>query len=426
MESPEYTVCEELNEKIRLCFGDITKLSVDAITNAANESLLGGGGVDGAIHRAAGPELLKECRDLNGCETGEAKLTQGYRLPAKYVIHTVGPIGERPGKLSSCYWQTLEVAKKHSIRSVAFPCISTGIYGYPNARACHVALSTVRKWLEKNKNDMDCVVFCLFLQKDCQLYCDNTPIYFPEINKETLLVCANQSASKPAVEKTKTKSHAEGSSVDPDKPQENKVEPIKGDSGNEQKKLPKDFNYDADLDEIVDLVEEVVEEPNNAANISHENKAKPTREDPGSKKKSCIDEEMDIDAHGSNGIDQDSNKKSNNVVIDDKIDAVISSVNDEEPSEKSCVSAMDLDAHRSNNIDQDSSQKSDNVVIDNIIDAAISNDCDEEPSEKSCVSAIDEKMNADENKLSNNEQMFLEKPDNNKDNQLDTEKRSDD
>ncbi|KAM9375434.1 ADP-ribose glycohydrolase MACROD1 isoform 2-T2 [Pholidichthys leucotaenia] len=176
---------EKLDQKISLYSGDITKLEIDAIVNAANNSLLGGGGVDGAIHRAAGPLLKKECATLHGCETGEAKITCGYGLPAKYVIHTVGPIahggvGEKErNALRSCYRNSLTTATENGVRSVAFPCISTGVYGYPPEQAVHEVLATVREYLDENHDKLDRVIFCVFLPTDKELYLHNLPLYFP-------------------------------------------------------------------------------------------------------------------------------------------------------------------------------------------------------------------------------------------------------
>lgn len=160
--------------KIEIFSGDITTLEVDAIVNAANNSLLGGGGVDGAIHRAAGRKLLAKCRSLNGCETGNAKITSGYELPAKYVIHTVGPVWQggtknEAGLLGSCYLKSLELAEQNNILSIAFPSISTGVYGYPKEEAANIAISTVKKYLSGHKLP-EKVIFVCFSERDYSIY----------------------------------------------------------------------------------------------------------------------------------------------------------------------------------------------------------------------------------------------------------------
>lgn len=159
-------ISEQLKFRITVEQGDITKLDCDCIVNAANRSLLGGGGVDGAIHRAAGPELLAECRTLHGCHTGEAKITKGYRLKAKYIIHTVGPIYSGTVQdaelLADCYRNSLNLAKEHGIHSIAFPAISTGVYGYPLEEATEIAVNTVAQWLEAHPEAEMQVIFCCF------------------------------------------------------------------------------------------------------------------------------------------------------------------------------------------------------------------------------------------------------------------------
>jgi O-acetyl-ADP-ribose deacetylase (regulator of RNase III) len=159
---------------LRCIQADITKLNVDAVVNAANTSLLGGGGVDGAIHRAAGPRLLEECRLLGGCPTGDARITGGYDLPARHVIHAVGPIWhggthDEAKLLASCYWRSLAVAVENHIKSIAFPCVSTGVYGFPHQPAAEIAIAAVKDFL-KSELTLEEVIFCCFLNEDFLIY----------------------------------------------------------------------------------------------------------------------------------------------------------------------------------------------------------------------------------------------------------------
>jgi O-acetyl-ADP-ribose deacetylase len=160
--------------RIELIRGDITKVEADAIVNAANSSLLGGGGVDGAIHRAAGPDLLEACRKLNGCAAGDAKITEGFNLRARYVIHTVGPVWRggnfnEASLLGKCYMNSLQLAAMNSIKKIAFPNISTGIYGFPKNQAAEIALNSVKKWLESHP-EPEKVIFVVFDEDNAEIY----------------------------------------------------------------------------------------------------------------------------------------------------------------------------------------------------------------------------------------------------------------
>ncbi|GAA6026961.1 hypothetical protein JCM8097_005998 [Rhodosporidiobolus ruineniae] len=202
-----YPYSQALNDKVFIWRGDITTLQVDCIVNAANKSLLGGGGVDGAIHRAAGRGLYTECKTLNGAKTGETKLTGGHDLPAKHVAHTVGPIyGNASNKVSEeklreCYRGTLELCVKNGLRTVAFSGISTGVYGYPLDDAAQVACDEVRKFLEGPDGDkIDAVIYTVFRQIDVNSYLDNLPAYFPPPPSSDQPASATDEKDKPSVE----------------------------------------------------------------------------------------------------------------------------------------------------------------------------------------------------------------------------------
>ncbi|XP_037534191.1 ADP-ribose glycohydrolase MACROD2 [Nematolebias whitei] len=211
------------SDKVSLYKGDITVLEVDAIVNAANTSLLGGGGVDGCIHKAAGSCLYDECQSLNGCETGQAKITCGYDLPAKYVIHTVGPVARGhvgptvKNDLTSCYQNSLSLMKEHELKSVAFPCISTGIYGYPNEPAADVALNTVKKWIEDNPDEITRVIFCVFLETDFAIYKKKMAVVFQDNDMEVTEEQQKGENTPPSTETT-TKDESEDSKRGEEKP----------------------------------------------------------------------------------------------------------------------------------------------------------------------------------------------------------------
>ncbi|XP_066933474.1 ADP-ribose glycohydrolase MACROD2-like isoform X1 [Clytia hemisphaerica] len=174
-----YTPNNAINKRVSLYTGDIRCLEIDTIVNAANESLLGGGGVDGAIHKAAGKSLKKECELLGGCRPGYAKISGGHRLPAKYVIHTVGPRNKDGEILKSCYTNVFSLVREKNIKTIAFPCIATGVFGFPIEEATNIALKTTRDWLEDHHEEVERIIFCVFNEDTKKIYAKLMKLYFP-------------------------------------------------------------------------------------------------------------------------------------------------------------------------------------------------------------------------------------------------------
>ncbi|OHF02914.1 macro domain-containing protein [Colletotrichum orchidophilum] len=198
------------NQKVAVIRGDITTLGVDAVVNAANKSLLGGGGVDGAIHRAAGRGLLQECKTLKGCATGSAKITGAYKLPCEKIIHAVGPVYDdlnpesSETKLAGCYSTSLKLAVQNGCRSIAFSALSTGVYGYPSMEAAPVAVEIVREFLDGEDGDkLDKIVFCTFEMKDVKAYNETLPVFFPPDDQPTTKEQAEDGPSKKETEEAK-------------------------------------------------------------------------------------------------------------------------------------------------------------------------------------------------------------------------------
>jgi len=260
-----------LNHKVALWRGDITKIELDAILNAANTSLLGGGGIDGAIHSAAGPKLYVECEKLNGCKRGEAKITRGYKLPAKYIIATVGPIGESAEDLYNAYNNSLALAKKHGIKTFALCGVSSGIYGYPLYAASHVALATTRKWLEENHDSIDMIVFCNFLDREVSCYHNLMPLYFPRSNiirkeekgekgEEITSESNNNNNNQEAKGETKEETKEEPKGELKEEVKETK-EGTKEEEPKEAKEEKKETNQETKEEELKEETKEYKEEP---------------------------------------------------------------------------------------------------------------------------------------------------------------------
>ncbi|KAL0207437.1 hypothetical protein P9112_012065 [Eukaryota sp. TZLM1-RC] len=254
-----FTYSSNINSKVSLYRGDSTKLKIDSIVNAANSSLLGGGGIDGVIHRAAGPKLLQYCRQLNGCPTGKTKKSPGFKLPCKFILHTVGPIGENEAALKSCYKTCMDFVDGKDIRSIAFCAISTGIYGYPKDRACRVALNYIREWLEvpENMEKVDRIVFVVFDAPTVDTYTSFFPVYFPKEN--TIIKKDEFDLSDSSCYEEKVDSGAMSVDSDEDKPQgKNSVQSKEENVVDEQQPMITDDQV-GDEDEVETRKEETAE-----------------------------------------------------------------------------------------------------------------------------------------------------------------------
>ncbi|XP_034753416.1 ADP-ribose glycohydrolase MACROD2 isoform X6 [Etheostoma cragini] len=275
-----------LSDKVSLYKGDITVLEVDVIVNAANSSLLGGGGVDGCIHKAAGTCLYDECHSLNGCETGNAKITCGYDLPAKYVIHTVGPVARghvgstETNDLTSCYQNSLRLMEEHDLTTVAFPCISTGIYGFPNEPAADIALNTVKSWIEQNPDKITRVIFCVFLETDFAIYKKNMSVIFQDNDTEVAeeqLKEDNTSTQSTTKEESEDSRDAAAGNKDVEMASQNLDE----NSGNEDPNQEKDKDDKENHEEDVGIDND--ENNKGIDNEKEENKEKAEGEQPAAK-----------------------------------------------------------------------------------------------------------------------------------------------
>ncbi|XP_061601822.1 ADP-ribose glycohydrolase MACROD2 [Cololabis saira] len=308
-----------LSDKVSLYKGDITVLEVDAIVNAANSSLLGGGGVDGCIHKAAGSCLYDECHSLNGCETGKAKITCGYDLPARYVIHTVGPVARghvsprETNDLTSCYQNSLRLMKEHGLSTVAFPCISTGIYGFPNEPAADIALNTVKSWIEENPDKITRVIFCVFLETDFTIYKKNMSVVFQDNDMEV------------------TEEQLKGDNTPPSTKSTSKEECEDGNRGKEET-VDEECDDDGDLNEDVEM----------ASQNQDEN---PPKEEPNQEQ--CDDElenqDKGEDMATDNEKENTEEKGINNINEEDKAEKEQSAAKTEDDdTEKSTVAMEDV------------------------------------------------------------------------------------